>query len=144
MLIASPPGWHWADRVYFYCFIWFSEQTTITFVNSINELIFVTEKLCSVIELRTGYACPLIQWKATLTSRLTAGTAWLTAKRYEIFPDTSQASLRKATKNTYLYNNSSCREPGSESCVELYQWTDCIVPMSFGFKRLIWMPSKDR
>jgi hypothetical protein len=40
----------------------------------------------------------LIKLNATITSRLQAGTAWLTAKRYKVFHDMNQVSLHKNNK----------------------------------------------
>jgi hypothetical protein len=40
--------------------------------------------------------------------------------------DTSQVSLLKNNKINLPFSSSSCRESGSDSCVELYQWTQCL------------------
>jgi hypothetical protein len=67
----------------------------------------------------------LIKLKATVTFRLPAGTARLTARRYKVFPIRVKYCSIKTVKSTYPFYNSSCREPGSDSCIQLYQWTHC-------------------
>jgi hypothetical protein len=66
-----------------------------------------------------------IKFNATVTSRSSAGTAWLTAKRYKVFPIRDKYRSIKTVTSANLYHSSCCREPGSDSCVLLYQWTDC-------------------
>jgi hypothetical protein len=61
--------------------------------------------------------------KATLTSRLAAGTAWLSAKRYKVSPTLVKHHSTKTIKINCLC--SSCREAGEVICVQLYQWTQC-------------------
>jgi hypothetical protein len=68
----------------------------------------------------------LIKLHVTATSRFPAGTSWLTAKRYMVFPIRIQVSLHKTIKSTSLsFVSSSCRERRSDSCVKLYQRTHC-------------------
>jgi hypothetical protein len=62
----------------------------------------------------------LINRDATVTSRLLAGTAWLTAKRCKVFSILVKYRSIKTIK-------SSSREPLSDNCVQLYQWTHCTV-----------------
>jgi hypothetical protein len=68
----------------------------------------------------------LIKLKATVTSQLLAGTAWLTTKCYKVFPIQDKNHSTKTIKSTYLFfYSTSCWEPGSDSCLQLYQWTQC-------------------
>jgi hypothetical protein len=55
-----------------------------------------------------------------------AGTTWLTVKRYKISPIRVKHRSTKM-KSIYHSYSSSCREPGSDKCVQLYQWTHCIM-----------------
>jgi hypothetical protein len=48
-------------------------------------------------------ATTLISRNATVTSQLLAGTAWLTAKRYKIFPIRVKYRSIKIVKSTYLF-----------------------------------------
>jgi hypothetical protein len=62
--------------------------------------------------------------KATVTSWLSAGTEWFTAKRWKVFliRVVKYRSI-KTIKLTNLYYCSSCRGPESGMCVQLRQWT---------------------
>jgi hypothetical protein len=66
-----------------------------------------------------------IKFNASVTSRLPDGTSRLTAKCYKILP-TRLKYHYKNNKSTYLYCSSSCRETGSDSCVQIYQ---CRIPL---------------
>jgi hypothetical protein len=70
--------------------------------------------------------CLLIKLNATVTSRLPPRTARLTAKRYKVFPIRVKYRSIKTTESTHRNHSSSCQEPGSDTCVQLYRWTHCI------------------
>jgi hypothetical protein len=65
----------------------------------------------------------LIKLYANLTSRLPVEIAWLSTKK--VFPIRVKYRFIKTIKSTDLYYTSYCREPGSDSCVQLYQWKHC-------------------
>jgi hypothetical protein len=67
----------------------------------------------------------LIKLNATITSRLPAGTSWLTAKRYKVFAIRVEYRFIKTITSTYLFYSTSCRKLGSDT--QLYQWTHCIM-----------------
>jgi hypothetical protein len=52
----------------------------------------------------------LTKLKTTVTSRLPAGTAWLTARLYKVFPLRDKYRSTRTIPLTYLYYSSSCRE----------------------------------
>jgi hypothetical protein len=58
----------------------------------------------------------LIKLIATGTSRLPAWTAWLTAKRYKVFPIRVKYRSIKIIKWTCIFCRSPCRKPDSDSC----------------------------
>jgi hypothetical protein len=94
-----------------------------------NFALYLHQSRINIFKIGKGEGCntvrSLVKWKAIVTSRLPAGNAWLTAKRYEAFPIRVKYCSAKTTKSTYLNTISFCREPGSESCVQLYQRTHC-------------------
>jgi hypothetical protein len=90
------------------------------------------------IFLATEQQSSQLKLKATVTSRLPTGTAWLTAKRYNVFP--IQESSHKNNKiNSHIYYSTSCQEPGSDSSNQLYQWTRWAIT----FQKWLWSMSHD-
>jgi hypothetical protein len=69
--------------------------------------------------------------KVECNCHFTAGTAWLTAKRCKVFPIRVKYRSIKTVKSTYLFYSSFCREPGSDSCVQLCQWTHCSINLGY-------------
>jgi hypothetical protein len=62
--------------------------------------------------------------KATVTCPFPVGNAQLTAKSHKIF-SIRVKSLSTRIKSRYFCYDTTCRKPGSDSCVQLYQWTHC-------------------
>jgi hypothetical protein len=79
----------------------------------------------------------LTMLNATVSSRLTAGTAWVTAKRYKVFPIRVKYRSMETIKSTHLFCSSSCREPGSNSFVQLYLCTYCTPTPRAGLEPMI-------
>jgi hypothetical protein len=69
-------------------------------------------------------ACSLINQNATATSWLPGGTAWLTAKCYNI--QVKHHSI-KTIKSTYLYYKRCWKWCQCDSCIPTYQWMHHIM-----------------
>jgi hypothetical protein len=89
----------------------------------LTPVILYVDRLYLILSINT--VCSLIKFNATVTSRLPAGTVWLTVKCYKVFPIRVKCRSIKTIKSTYLNNSSFCRGPGSDNYVQLYQRTHC-------------------
>jgi hypothetical protein len=88
------------------------------------ELLLTSVGACVTASTRVR---SLIKFNATVTSRLPAGTAWLTFKRYKVYPIQVKYRSIKTIKSPYISYDSSCRDPASDNCVQRYQWTHCTI-----------------